>query len=77
MKKVLLASAFIAAIATAQVASAEEATQAQLQDGTTVEIMGDAVSVVEKDGSKKPAPDGKHVLADGKEIEVKDGKLVH
>lgn len=47
---------------------------AELQDGTKLEIAGDNVSIVAADGTKTPAPDGKHVLKDGTSIDVKNGK---
>lgn len=43
---------------------ATAATQAELQDGTKIEIDGANISVVGADGSKTPAPDGTHTLKD-------------
>jgi len=47
---------------------------AKLKDGTIVEVekleVGFPVMIVAEDGSKSPAPEGEHVLEDGKVIEV-------
>jgi DNA-binding protein H-NS len=47
---------------------------AKLKDGTVVEVekleVGFPVVIVNEDGSKTPAPEGEHVLEDGKTIEV-------
>jgi hypothetical protein len=47
---------------------------AKLKDGTVVEVekleVGFPVVIVNEDGSKTPAPQGEHVLEDGKCIEV-------
>ena len=47
---------------------------AKLKDGTVVEVekleVGFPVMIVAEDGSKTPAPEGEHVLEDGKVIEV-------
>lgn len=66
---------FAIALLLSSIASADDSVkQTQLQDGTTIEIVGDSVNVVDKDGSKKPAPDGEHTLADGSKLVIKDGK---
>ncbi len=82
MKK-LSALALLAAVLAMPVALtpafAEEAAEAkniELQDGTTVQIHDGAVSVVNADGTTKPAPDGEHVAKDGSKINVKGGMLV-
>jgi hypothetical protein len=47
---------------------------AKLQNGTVVEVekleVGFPVVIVNEDGSKTPAPEGEHILEDGKTIEV-------
>lgn len=63
------------AIAPAAAPAAAPAT-AELKDGTKVQISGDKVFVVAKDGKQTPAPDGVHVLKDGKSIETKGGLVV-
>lgn len=63
------------AAAEAPVAAAA-ATEATLKDGTKVSVEGDMVSVVAADGTKTPAPDGVHELADGTKLETKGGKVV-
>jgi hypothetical protein len=47
-----------------------------LKDGTKVVVEGDVVSVVGADGTKTPAPDGEHELADGTKLTTKEGKVV-
>lgn len=54
-----------------------EAKETTLKDGTKVSIEGDMVSVVAEDGTKTPAPDGEHELADGTKVTTKDGKIAH
>jgi hypothetical protein len=64
--------------ATEAAADAAVATkEAALKDGTKVEITGDDVVVVGKDGAKTPAPDATHELADGTKVTTKGGKIVH
>lgn len=46
-----------------------------LKDGTKVSVEGDAVFVVAADGTKTPAPNGTHELADGTTITTVDGKV--
>lgn len=46
---------------------------AELLDGTQLEIVGDQVLVVKRDGTKVPAPDGTHTLKDGTTITTRDG----
>ena len=46
-----------------------------LKDGTKVSVEGDAVFVVAADGTKTPAPDGEHELADGTKITTAAGKV--
>jgi len=48
----------------------------ELQDGTKVEIKGEEVFVIGKDGKATPAPDGAHVAKDGTTINTKGGKIV-
>lgn len=60
----------------AAVEHAAEVKEAMLKDGTKVSIEGDMVSVVAEDGTKTPAPDGEHELADGTKVTTKDGKIV-
>ena len=55
---------------------AAEVKEAMLKDGTKVSIEGDMVSVVAEDGTKTPAPDGEHELADGTKVTTKEGKIV-
>lgn len=47
-----------------------------LKDGTKISIEGQNVFVVSDDGTKTPAPDGVHSLADGSTITTKGGTLV-
>ena len=61
---------------TTTVTEAVEITQATLKDGTTISIEGENIFVVSADGSKTPAPDGTHELADGTSLTTKGGKLV-
>jgi len=49
---------------------------AELKDGTKVEIKGEEVFVVGKDGKETPAPDAKHELKDGTFVTTKGGKIV-
>ncbi len=53
-----------------------EAKILELKDGTKVEVLGEAVSVIGKDGNKTPAPDGTHELKDGSKVTTKGGKIV-
>lgn len=69
----LLAAAGLAVSASFGALAADTA---KLKDGTTIEIDGDAVSVVGADGAKTPAPDGTHTLEDGTTVTTKDGKKV-
>jgi hypothetical protein len=66
------------ATASADVAAeaAVEVKELELADGTKVVVEGDAVSVVDAEGNKTPAPDGEHTLKDGSKVTTKDGKLV-
>ncbi len=57
-------------------AEAIEITQSTLKDGTTISIEGENIFVVSADGTKTPAPDGTHELADGTSLTTKGGKLV-
>ena len=48
-----------------------------LKDGVTkVVVEGDAVFVLGADGTKTPAPDGDHVLADDTVLKTMGGKVV-
>jgi hypothetical protein len=49
---------------------------AELKDGTKIEITGDKVEVVGKDGKKTPAPDAEHTLKDGSKVTTKGGVIV-
>lgn len=53
-----------------------EAKEATLKDGTKVSIEGDSVFVVAADGTKTPAPDAEHELADGTKVKTVSGKIV-
>ncbi len=55
---------------------AKTAAAHELKDGTKIEITGDKVEVIGKDGKKTAAPDGDHVLKDGSTIHVKGGMIV-
>jgi uncharacterized protein YdeI (BOF family) len=48
----------------------------ELKDGTKIEITGDKVEVVGKDGKKTAAPDGEHTLKDGSKVTTKGGMIV-
>ncbi|MEQ1705239.1 MAG: hypothetical protein ABL867_04625 [Rickettsiales bacterium] len=48
----------------------------ELKDGTKIEITGDKVEVVGKDGKKSPAPDGEHTLKDDSKVTTKGGMIV-
>ncbi len=48
----------------------------ELKDGTKIEITGDKVEVIGKDGKKSPAPDGEHTLKDGSKLTTKGGMVV-
>ena len=48
----------------------------ELKDGTKIEITGDKVEVIGKDGKKSPAPDGEHTLKDGSKLSTKGGMVV-
>ena len=56
--------------------TAVEAKEATLKDGTKVSIEGDSVFVVAADGTKTPAPDAEHELADGTKVKTVSGKIV-
>jgi hypothetical protein len=73
---VLAAEATTTAPAIETVTEAVEITQATLKDGTTISIEGENIFVVSADGTKTPAPDGAHELADGTSLSTKGGKLV-
>ena len=60
----------------AKTVDAAKTTHAELKDGTKVEITGDKVEVIGKDGKKTAAPDGDHALKDGTTITVKGGMIV-
>ncbi len=53
-----------------------KAVAGELKDGTKIEITGDKVEVIGKDGKKSPAPDGEHVLKDGSKLTTKGGLVV-
>lgn len=57
-------------------AYATEAQTLELKDGSKIEVLGESVAVINEDGSKAPAPDGTHTLADGTTITTKDGHKV-
>ncbi len=51
---------------------------AELNDGTEVEFgLDDSVSILNKDGSKTPAPDGNLTLKDGVTFTVRNGQRVN
>ena len=50
--------------------------EAELKDGTKIEITGEKVEVVGKDGKKTPAPDAEHTLKDGTKVTTKGGMIV-
>ena len=54
----------------------EAAKEATLKDGTKISIEGDKVFVVADDGTKTPAPDATHELADGTKVTTKGGVIV-
>lgn len=56
-------------------ADAVEMKEVTLKDGTKISIEGQNVFVVSDDGTKTPAPDGVHDLADGSTITTKGGML--
>ena len=56
--------------------TAVEAKEATLKDGTKVSIEGDKVFVVAADGTKTPAPDAEHELADGTKVKTMGGVIV-
>ncbi len=60
----------------AKATDAAKSTLGELKDGTKIEITGDKVEVIGKDGKKTAAPDGDHVLKDGSTITVKGGMIV-
>lgn len=64
------------AAAPAAAAPAAGATVSELKDGTKVKIEGDKVFVIGKDGKESAAPDGTHVLKDGKSVTTKGGLVV-
>lgn len=72
------APAEAAASAAAETAAdaAATVTETTLKDGTKIAIEGDMVSVVGADGTKTPAPDGEHELADGTKVKTMGGKVV-
>ncbi len=86
MKKLfsLLAIAGVSAVLVATPVRAEETdtvaiaapVQAELKDGTKIDIKDGVVSVIGKDGKATPAKDGTHELKDGKKITTKGGKVV-
>jgi hypothetical protein len=51
-------------------AAAEKAEQAELKDGTKIEIKGGKVFVLAADGKASPAPEGKWETSDGRTIET-------
>ncbi|PZP56939.1 MAG: hypothetical protein DI586_01980 [Micavibrio aeruginosavorus] len=53
-----------------------EAKEAVLKDGTKISIEGDHVFVVSADGTKTPAPDAQHELADGTKVTTHGGVIV-
>lgn len=57
-------------------AEAPAAMEHEMEDGSKIVVEGDMVSVVAKDGTKTPAPDGEHKAKDGTVVTVKEGKLV-
>lgn len=57
-------------------APAAGASVSELKDGTKVKIEGEKVFVIGKDGKEAPAPDGTHVLKDGKTLTTKGGMVV-
>jgi hypothetical protein len=62
--------------ATSATATNSAAATHELQDGTKIEVIGDKVEVIGKDGKKTPAPDGEHTLKDGSKITTKGGLIV-
>ncbi len=56
--------------------TAVEAREATLKDGTKISIEGDKVFVVAADGTKTPAPDAEHELADGTKVKTVAGVIV-
>jgi hypothetical protein len=77
MKRTVSAVAALAFALSAGAAFADNhAKTAELENGTKVEIVGEAVSVINADGSKVPAPDGAHKLKDGTTVTTKGGKIV-
>ena len=61
---------------TTEATTTVEAKEATLKDGTKVSIEGDSVFVVAADGTKTPAPDAEHELADGTKVKTVSGKIV-
>ena len=76
LKNLFAALLVAGAVVVAPFAAQAEPTKAELVDGTVIAIDGDAVSVVNADGSMTPAPDGEHELKDGTKVTTKDGKIV-
>jgi len=70
------AQAAPAAAAPAAAKAEVKTVAAELKDGTKIEITGDKVEVVGKDGKKAPAPDAEHVLKDGTKVVTKGGVIV-
>ncbi len=70
------AEAAASAAAEAAVDHAAEVKETTLKDGTKIVIEGDMVSVVAADGTKTPAPDAEHELADGTKVKTMGGKIV-
>lgn len=64
-----------AAAAAAAPAAQQQAQTVELKDGTQIQIKGDEVFVVGKEGALTPAPDGSHAAKDGSTINTKGGKI--
>ena len=64
------------AAVTATVAVEVKTVAGELKDGTKIEITGEKVEVIGKDGKKTPAPDGEHTLKDGSKVTTKAGMIV-
>lgn len=75
MKKILFVAAAIALLGFGSASASEAPKQAELKNGTKIEITGDKVSVIGQNGEKTPAPDATHELANGEKITTKDGKI--
>ncbi len=59
----------------AQAGQQQQAQTVELKDGTQIQIKGEEVFVVGKDGKLTPAPDGSHAAKDGSTINTKGGKI--